>query len=247
MKILTIKEAKQNKDREDLEKRLRSKEISDEYSHRLALLNSLNDEWDASLKRQRDEYASEKEAHAQWRNAMQAEVMELELRHAQALLPIQQREENVALAEGKLSESLASFEKKEKELEDMKDLLQKRLDDAASLNLQNEQAAKRLFLQEKGIESQRESIRQQSSELSMMMQRFTEGVSEQQKEHAAAEARFLAREDLIELRSSGLDSREAELNGREARLKIREHIAEETFNKYRQYGNGNSIAEEGRK
>lgn len=246
MKLLGIKEAKQNKDREDLEKRLRSKEINDEYTERLALLNSLNDEWETSMKRQRDVYAEEKEAHQTWRKSIEKEVTLLEERHGQALSPIKDREQAVALGEGNLRDAVAVMEAEKDGIETLKEILQQRLDEASSSKLQNDQMAQRLSMQEKGIESQAESVRHQSKELSTMMDRFSELANSQQAEVAKQKAEFIAREDGIQVANLRLNDREKELDGREAMLKVREKIAADTFNKYRQYGTSTSSTEEGR-
>lgn len=215
MKLLSIIKNREAKQESDVIKRLRSKEIDEEYNRKLQLLNTLNDDFDKALKSQKDTYATEKEAHLAWRHTEDEEVKKLEDRRTHALLPIEEREKAVEDRERKVSEVELQQMNTKVEYNDLMLLLQTRLTEATEIKSQNTQTSIAFGLQKQGIDRQSESVKEQAQQLSSAMSSFM--LKSKQRE-----SELVSRETVCQLKESGFEMREARNTMKEKELKLLE-------------------------
>lgn len=169
-------------------------------------LEELEQTFADTLKRNQGVWASEEEAHKVRVQKLVDEVLVLEERKVQALLPLTERKKELDTIASALKEKEENLRVRETEIEERGDSLNVRLDEEGERELQCADRAATLSLQEGGLTLQREELRR-------MSEGFTEAMTRSTFE--------------LNNRDRALQLREAELKTKETQVLERERIARE--------------------
>jgi hypothetical protein len=229
MKLLLPQQHKQTKEKEDAIKRIRTAEITKEYEDKLRLLNILNADFEKALEVQKDTYADEKDTHALWRADAEAEVRMLETRKANALLPIEKRESEVSIKEEELREGQESLKKAQADFEDEKELMYKRLAEVGERETEVKHLQDSLVSQKRGNDTQAESIKQQSKQLSKTLEELAKDSAKRELDYSKRKTILDARDEALASKDKRLSTLEQDLVNRERALTDKYQTLERTI------------------
>lgn len=226
MKLLTPSQIKTAKDIDVAREILRNKEYDEAAERSRKNLARAEADFASALAWQKEKWAFEEKEHAKRVIEMTQEIDILEAKRHKALEPIeliQNRADN-ELREAR--ELLISVKTREDEVEEMKELLENRLDSVGEreTNVVMKEAKAESLL--KGAQQQQEMVQNQSSHLSQSMLLFSQekasaeaDMQKRKNELFLMERSLIAQKELVEKDRKSLEKWETRLKDREGLLK----------------------------
>lgn len=200
----------------------RAIELQDLIVGKYKELGSIEVLFEETLARQKAAWAEEEQEYKNAIDVLLREVRVLEKRRKDALIPLTTRAEELENIAKLLTVREAKAIEDRKEVEELKDLLQQRLDEVGERDLRLNELSATLARREVGIASQEQDIRTNS-------ERLTKAIQDATLEIAAAE-QILATEKLkVETERDHIKQREQEVDIKEAGFDARERAIQDRY------------------
>lgn len=195
---------------------------------RIQELNRVEKDFEDTLARQKADWERETTEQALKINLLNTEVISLEERKKQSLIPLEDEyrkldnmKEKIALKEAKLNEKLEDFD-------DKLELLQEKLTEVSDREVQADKMAKTQAVAQQGIDSQRDTVSHQAKELARVMEETTQHFNLRDITLAERESTISLKEAELISKQERLTEIEKSFDGRELRLKDRYEMLERT-------------------
>lgn len=179
MKLLTPKEVADRKQAETAKDIIRTKEVKETLESLTKDLNETEARFNVALANQRIRWVKEEEGYLERLSSLKKEIDVLEKQKKEACIPIEERERKsydlLNAAESAFKESLEKGKKADErmnEVEQMADMLQKKLDDVYEKETELEEREKKVLVRELAVEDERKMISHLSAELSTKLQKL---------------------------------------------------------------------------
>lgn len=200
----------------------RAIELQDLIVGKYKELGSIEVLFGETLARQKATWTEEEHEHKNAIDVLLSEVGLLEKRRSDALIPLTTRAEELENIAKLLTVREAKVIEDRKEVEELKDLLQRRLDEVGERDVQLSEISTILARREAGIEAQEQDIRTNS-------ERLTKAIQAAQVEILAAQKTLETEKLKVETERDHLKQREQEVDLKEASFADRERSIQDRY------------------
>lgn len=228
MKLFTVADLASKKEAQTVADIRRLQTVSKELLQSHQSLNKLEADFALTMEKQREQWTEENNTQTAIGDALRHEVMRLEERKQQALIPLEQRAQELDNRDKELSQWESELAQKTDSLTDEAELLQEKLSAVAERESHAKKIGRELQLASDGIVAQKAQIALQAHELG---KEITSAIQADIERQNAVERREIA----MNLKEGGMIAREErlalldqDLSMREDRLKDRYLMLERT-------------------
>lgn len=207
----------------------RARVILDTTKELLQAQKDAEDDFQATMERQRREAAEWFEDNQAKKKELAEEVMALEKRRKDALMPLLIKSEDIHSVEEALRARALELDAKESSLEEESRLLMSRIDDISTREQTISKKEDYLARSEKTFEGRKSQILEDSHKLSNRMEQFEKDMAEREMTMAYRQSELDARENLYKGNEERLIEREREIEAGKRLLEDQRLVLEKGF------------------
>lgn len=219
MKLLSPIQIITNKERQISEEIQRLHSISNELANKKQDLNVLEVELESILEKQREQWIKEQNENIEKINSLTKEVILLEARKVQALIPLDNDKKEIEIIKEQVISKRKDFIKKEEDLDKKIELLEDKLSDINQKEIDLNKVSKKQALYQLGIETQKKEIEKQAKDFSLSIKQSLEEIEVKQKDIARKESEVLLKENTLNIKELKLNKTKKELEDKEIAIK----------------------------
>jgi chromosome segregation ATPase len=222
MKLFSSTEVITNKQQQTVSDIHRVKEVNELLEKRRKELRELEVDFDYVLEQQQNKWEEEKARNNKEINDLKSQVMQLEARRKQNLLPLEQQSEELDALKKKLAKKELDLAKKEEEMDEKLELLEEKLSEAEDREQELDRQYRLHAMAQEGIASQKANIALQAKELNSKL-------NDAFKEDKLRKNEILRLQATLDLKEKALQDKEKELKKIEAGFADRERAIKDRY------------------
>ena len=228
MKLFSVADVAAKKEAQTVDGIRRLQTLNKELLQSYQNLNKIEADFDITIETQQAQWLKEQGAHMDIVAKLKGEVIHLEERKVQALIPLEETAKKLDDKDKELSLWESELKNTNEELDEKSELLQEQLSTVAERETHADKVARLQTIAQQGIDTQKAQITLQSSELGKVIDKAIQ-------DDLARQNAISRRETVLQLRDKGLTAKEErtqaterDLVQREERLKDRYLMLERT-------------------
>lgn len=194
MRLLTPNQTKDLQSEEQVLKILRTQETEEAAKRANMGLARAEADFAATLARNREIWEQEEKEHAKRKKEMAQEVLELEEKRSQALIPVSLLQDKADKKMREAEEFSKELKVREDGIEEIKDILEDRLDEVGEREVAADKREKSLDLRTQGIERQSKMISEGAVNLTQRISDFEVKKAEEERELSERKTALFLRE-----------------------------------------------------